>query len=91
MRNDLKGYEVIDAENLVLGRMGTSVAKMLMQGRKVAIVNAEKAIITGNRSVIVARYNTRRNLQEKENPEHSPHWPRRPDLLVKRIIRGLTG
>ncbi len=35
------------------------------------------------------RYRVRLNLQEKENPEHSPYWPRRPDMLVRRIIRGM--
>jgi large subunit ribosomal protein L13 len=25
----------------------------------------------------------------KANPEHAPHWPRRPDMLVRRMIRGM--
>lgn len=89
MDGNLDGYEVVDAEGMVLGRLATAVAKMLIEGKKVALINAEKAIITGNKNTIVARYNVRRNLQNKANPEHSPHWPRRPDLLVKRIIRGM--
>jgi large subunit ribosomal protein L13 len=53
------------------------------------VINAEEAIITGNKNGIVAKYKTRLNLQEKENPDHSPYWSRRPDMLVRRIIRGM--
>lgn len=81
--------EVINASGLVLGRLCTTVAKMLLSGKRIAVVNAEKVIITGDRKVIVSRYFVRRNLLEKENPEHSPKWSRRPDFLVKRIIRGM--
>ncbi|MEM0475959.1 MAG: uL13 family ribosomal protein, partial [Candidatus Norongarragalinales archaeon] len=38
---------------------------------------------------IVEKYFRRRLQQDKANPEHSPHWPRRPDLFFKRIIRGM--
>jgi large subunit ribosomal protein L13 len=82
-------YVVIDAEGAVLGRLGTATAKMLLGGKKVAVINAEKAVITGNWKNTLGKYKTRRGLQEKENPEHSPKWPRRPDFLVKRIVRGM--
>ena len=58
-------------------------------GKKVAIVNAELAFVTGNKIALVRKYRTRLNLQEKENPEHSPYWPRRPDMLVRRVVRGM--
>jgi len=82
-------YEVYDAKDKVLGRLSSIVAKKLLEGKKIAVVNAEKMIITGNRSVIIEKYKTRVNLRERSNPEHSPYWPRRPDLFVKRIIRGM--
>ncbi|MDE1810722.1 MAG: 50S ribosomal protein L13 [Candidatus Micrarchaeota archaeon] len=80
---------VYDAKDKVLGRLGSEVAKSLLKGNEVAIINAQDAIITGTKKVIVARYKTRLNLQEKENPDHSPYWPRRSDMLVKRVIRGM--
>lgn len=82
-------YEVYDAKDKVVGRLASVVAKRLMEGKKIAIVNAEQSIISGDRKVLIAKYRTRLRLQEKENPEHSPYWPRRPDLLVKRIVRGM--
>jgi large subunit ribosomal protein L13 len=84
-----KDYIVYDAKDKVLGRLASTVAKELLNGKSVAVINAEKAFISGNKLSIVKRYKVRLGLQEKENPEHSPHWPRRPDMLVRRIIRGM--
>jgi large subunit ribosomal protein L13 len=88
-KEDYKDYVVYDAKDRVLGRLASTVAKELLNGKKVAVVNAERAFITGNKKVIAKRYRVRLNLQEKENPEHSPYWPRRSDMLVRRIIRGM--
>jgi len=80
---------ILDAENSVLGRLSSFIAKALMKGEKVSVVNAEKAVISGEPSVTVLKYARRRLQKDKSNPEHSAHWPRRPDMLVKRIIRGM--
>jgi large subunit ribosomal protein L13 len=80
---------VYDAKDKILGRLATTVAKDLLAGKDVAIINAENAIIIGSRESIVKKYYTRINLQEKQNPEFSPYWPRRPDMIVKRAIRGM--
>jgi large subunit ribosomal protein L13 len=81
--------KVMDAQGAVLGRLGTRVAKELLSGEQVALVNSGEAVITGNPEYIVQKYTLRRSAKNKANPEHSPKWPRRPDLLVKRIIRGM--
>ncbi|MBI5159465.1 50S ribosomal protein L13 [Candidatus Micrarchaeota archaeon] len=80
---------VIDGKDLVLGRVASKVAKTLLNGEDVALVNAEKLVISGSPKATTEKYLTRRRLKDKANPEHSPHWPRRPDLLVRRIIRGM--
>ncbi|MGD0729404.1 MAG: 50S ribosomal protein L13 [Candidatus Micrarchaeaceae archaeon] len=87
--DEYKDYIVYDAKDKVLGRLASTVAKDLLNGKKVAVINAEMAFISGNRLNIAKRYRVRLNLQEKENPEHSPYWSRRPDFLVRRIIRGM--
>lgn len=89
METNFKDFIVIDAKDKVLGRVASMVAKDLLNGKKVAIVNAELAFITGSKADLVTKYRTRLNLQEKENPEHSPYWPRRPDMLVRRVVRGM--
>ncbi|MGC8572340.1 MAG: 50S ribosomal protein L13 [Candidatus Micrarchaeia archaeon] len=82
-------YEVYDAKDKILGRVASVVAKRVLEGKNVAVINAEQAIISGNKKDIIEKYKTRMDLKERSNPEHSPYWPRKPDLFVKRIIRGM--
>ncbi len=77
---------IIDANGAILGRLGTTVAKRLIMGEEVAIINAEKAIITGKKSAIKKRYKEKRELGTYRK---GPFFPRMPDMLVKRSIRGM--
>ncbi|MCX8204106.1 MAG: 50S ribosomal protein L13 [Candidatus Nezhaarchaeota archaeon] len=81
---------VVDASDLILGRMASHVAKRLLNGDQVVVVNAEKAVISGSRQNIVEEYKeyvlAKRRLK---NPAKGPKKVRRPDLLVKRVIRGM--
>ncbi|MEM4576651.1 MAG: 50S ribosomal protein L13 [Candidatus Nezhaarchaeales archaeon] len=81
---------VVDAEGQILGRMASLVAKMLLMGQKVIIVNAEKAVISGNKRSVIEEY--RENVLSKRTwkmPEKGPKKYRRPDIIVKRVIRGM--
>jgi large subunit ribosomal protein L13 len=80
---------VIDGTDLIFGRLATSIAKRLLNGESVQLINAEKLIISGKPSSIIEKYKNRRAAQNKATPEHSPKWPRVPHLLVKRMIRGM--
>jgi len=88
-KDDLMDEVVIDGSGDILGRTASAVAKMLLKGSKVSIVNAEKMLISGHFDSIVSKYKRRVNLKDKANPEHSPFWSRRPDLFVKRVVRGM--
>ncbi len=83
-----KSY-VIDCSSQILGRLASHTAKLLLQGASVTLINAEKAAISGHVSDIVANYKQKLEFIDKANPEHSPYWSRRPDLLVKRVVRGM--
>ena len=61
--DDIKKYEVVDAKGAVLGRIGSIVAKHLLQGKYVAVVNADNAIISGSKSSIKSKYMIRLNLE----------------------------
>lgn len=80
---------VVDASDAIVGRLSSKVAKMLLEGKKVIIINAEKAKISGKKESIIRKYLVRRSLQSKQNPEKSPKWPKVPNLLLRRIIRGM--
>ncbi|MHC1626644.1 MAG: 50S ribosomal protein L13 [Methanoculleaceae archaeon] len=78
---------VIDAENLLLGRMASVVARRLLEGEEIAIVNAERAIVSGDRAMVLSRYDQKRKRGSREG---GPHFPRRPDHIVKRTVRGMV-
>ncbi|MGQ9514652.1 MAG: 50S ribosomal protein L13 [Thermoproteota archaeon] len=80
---------VVDASNLVLGRLSSIVAKKLLQGKKVAILNAEKALITGNKKMIINDRLSFLEVKSRINPKHTPRHYRRPDILLRRTIRGM--
>ncbi len=80
---------VIDAEGKILGRISSYAAKKLLEGKRVAIVNAEKAIITGNPQTVLEKYKKRRSIQSRIRPEMSPVQPRTPDRIVWKTVRGM--
>ncbi|HDG63839.1 MAG: 50S ribosomal protein L13 [Thermococcus sp.] len=80
---------IINAEGLILGRLASKIAKMLLEGEEVVIINAEKAIITGNREFIFEKYKQRTELRTRTNPRKGPFYPKRSDEIVRRTIRGM--
>ncbi len=80
---------IINAEGAILGRAASKIAKMLLNGENVVVLNAEKMLISGHEKNLVENYKQRIELKDKANPEHSPYWSRKPDLFVKRVIRGM--
>lgn len=81
---------VIDAKDCIVGRLATFAAKKALQGEEVRVINSEKAIISGEPAITISKYLARRTLVKvKATPEFKPKWPRRPDLLLRRIIRGM--
>ena len=85
----MKDELVFDDEGAVSGRLAALTAGKLLTGYTVVIVNAEKGVFSGNEAKITARYQAKRDIQNKADPDKSPKWPRRPDLLFKRVIFGM--
>ena len=77
---------IIDGKNAILGRLATHVAKQLLKNEEISIVNAEKVIITGSPTKIVSDHLKKRRLG---SPQHGPFYPKKPDLMVRRAIRGM--
>ncbi|OVE84228.1 50S ribosomal protein L13 [Natronolimnobius baerhuensis] len=76
---------VVDARDCILGRVASEVAQRGLDGETVAIVNAEDAIITGNKEDIFDTYRTRIQL----GSDRGPYYPKRPDTIFKRAVRGM--
>jgi len=77
---------IINAENLILGRFATVAAKKALLGEEISIINCEKALITGNRKTILAKYKQKIQMGK---PQKGPFIPKRADRFVKRTIRGM--
>ena len=77
---------IIDASNLILGRIATVAAKKALLGEKVDVVNCSKVLMTGNKKEIIARYKAKREMGQVY---HGPYIQRRVDIFVKRTIRGM--
>jgi large subunit ribosomal protein L13 len=79
---------IINGDGLLLGRLASITAKRALAGEEIAIVNVEKAIISGSRARVLGNYRHKR-----ERGASGAHWgpfvPRRPDHLMKRTIRGM--
>ncbi|WP_312912408.1 50S ribosomal protein L13 [Natronosalvus caseinilyticus] len=76
---------VVDARDCILGRVASEVAQRALDGDRVAIVNAEDAVITGDKNDVFETYQTRQQL----GSDSGPYYPRRPDAILKRAVRGM--
>jgi large subunit ribosomal protein L13 len=90
-KQELKSQKqiVVDAANCIVGRMCSHVAKLLLQGNRVAIVNAEKAMLSGNRYKTISLYKEHLEINSVTNPIHGPFHPRRPDTILTKMVRGM--
>ncbi len=79
--------KIYNGEGIILGRLGSAVAKDALMGEEIQIVNAEKVIVSGNKVNSVAAYKRKREL--KGYPLKSQTHSRLPEYYVRRSIRGM--
>ncbi|KAG2480786.1 MAG: 50S ribosomal protein L13 [Nitrosopumilaceae archaeon] len=80
---------VVDGTNLIAGRLSSHVAKLLLKGNRVSIVNCEEIMLSGTRSNIIKEYKDFLKIASIIHPDHGPFHPRRPDTIITRMIRGM--
>jgi len=78
--------KIYDAENQILGRLSSVVAKELLSGEKILIVNSEKAVLSGNPKSKTSHYSIRVKRGDRFK---GPFFPREPSEIVRRTIRGM--
>ena len=86
---DLSRPIVVDGTNLIAGRLASNVAKLLRKGNRVSIINCDKIMISGKKSSIIGEYEDFLRIHSIIHPQHGPFHPRRPDTIMKRMIRGM--
>jgi large subunit ribosomal protein L13 len=81
--------QIYDGSEHILGRLATHIAKQLLAGEEVVVVNAEKIVITGTREQILKDYKERRDRGVAGRNRFGPYYPRMPDRMFKRSVRGM--
>jgi large subunit ribosomal protein L13 len=77
---------VIDADGLVLGRMASVVAKRLLAGETIDLVNAQNIVISGNKVNLVKEW---KEFLKVGGFGKGPVHHRRPHEIVRRTVRGM--
>lgn len=81
---------IINGEGHILGRLASVVSKKLLEGEKVVVLNTEKIMITGSKEWTYTKYKQRIDRASISNPrDMGPKYPRRPDDIFRRTVRGM--
>lgn len=87
--NQIENTNIVTAENAVIGRLASIIAKRLLNGENIIIVDADKGIISGKADFTAAKYRGRWRIKTKSNPLKGPFYPRKSDQILRRTVRGM--
>ena len=76
---------IIDAKNMVVGRIGTFASKSALLGEKIDIINCDSAFITGKKRFLVTDFKRKKDMGTFKGPFLS----KMPDRFMRRMIRGM--
>ncbi len=79
--------KIINGENLILGRVASRVAKAALLGEETIVLNCEKMMVTGNHQTVIGHQRFLDDLKGK--PNRGRFYYVRPDMFVRRSIRGM--
>lgn len=81
---------IVDGQGLILGRLASVVSKKLLEGEKITVLNAEKIVVSGAKEWAYGKYKQRLDRSSISNPRRmGPKYPRRPDDIFRRTVRGM--
>lgn len=81
---------IIDATDHIAGRLCSNVAKLLLNGKRIVILNSEKSVFSGNKYSILKEYRDYLQIKSVINPKHTPIHPRAPNTIITKMIRGMV-
>jgi large subunit ribosomal protein L13 len=79
----------VDASGQIAGRLCSKVAKLLLVGNSVVVVNADKALFSGARPSVMGDFFERLKIASVVHPRHGPFHPRTPAGILTRMVRGM--
>lgn len=86
MESQGRPVTVVNADGLILGRMASKIAKRLLIGEQIVVVNAEKAVISGRKGNKITEA---KEFLEVGGVGQGPFHHRRPDGIVRKTVRGM--
>ncbi len=79
--------KIYNGEGMILGRLAAEVAKQVLQGEDVVVINCEKTFISGKKAVVIGQEKAKR--LRKGYPLKAAKFSRLPDRAARRTIRGM--
>lgn len=80
----------VDGTGHIAGRLASVVTRELLSGRRVVVVNAENVLLSGERLSIINQWKKKLELSSRVNPLYGPIHHRRPDGILRRMVRGMV-
>ena len=80
------GKIILDAKDIIMGRLASFSAKNALLGKEIDVVNIEQAIITGNKTRIFTDY---KQTAERGEPTHGPFIHKSAREIFKRTVKGM--
>jgi large subunit ribosomal protein L13 len=77
---------IINADNKIVGRVASMVAKAALLGNEVIVVNCDTAIISGKKVKTISEFQRKRAMGI---PSKGPFIIRKSNMIMKRTIRGM--
>ena len=81
---------IVNGEGHILGRLASIVAKKLLNGERITILNADKVVVSGDRKMVIESYKLLFEVGTLRSPyKQGIRRPRSPENIVRRTIRGM--
>ena len=79
--------KIINGQDVVMGRLASFVAKELLKGEEINVINCNSVLITGNKKSIEREFYEERSKfgSSQKGPKHH----RSSEKIVKRAVRGM--
>ncbi len=80
---------IIDAKDLVLGRVSSRIAKKLLEGEEIIVVNSNQAVISGEDKSTLNEYDAWTKIRSLVDPTQGPFQLKGPGDLVRQTVKGM--
>jgi large subunit ribosomal protein L13 len=88
MANNIN-WKVVDATDMIMGRMCSKIAKLSLFGEHILIINAKDAVVSGRRNQVLEKYVHLRHIRTANNPRKGPFHDSRPDTFIRQKVKGM--